>query len=79
VFLLADERHQPPGREETDRVQDDGERRCHDPDQPTADGRAGDLCGRSGNLQLGVALNQVLAVEERGQVGLVCDVEEDRE
>jgi hypothetical protein len=45
-------------------------------DEQPADARAGDLADRLAALQLGVAFDQQLPVDELGQVGLVGHVEE---
>ena len=46
-------------------------------DQEAGDARTGDLGGRAADLELRVALEDVLAVDQRRQVRLVGDVEED--
>ena len=65
--------------QERHRVDGDGDRGGHELHQCAGNARARDLRHRATHLQLAVALDQVVAVDQRRQVRLVGDVEEHRE
>ncbi len=64
--------------DEAQGVERDGERCADQLDQPAGSGRAADHRDRLHGLELGVALADVLGLDDVGQVALVGDVEEDR-
>ena len=69
--------HQERGRPQVAQgVQRHRERRLEEPDQEAGRGRPRDLRRGPRDLQLRVALDQLVAVHDRGQVALVGDVEE---
>jgi hypothetical protein len=77
-LVLADEQQEQRRAEKADRVEQDRNRRLQHGDQRAADAGPGDLRRRPARLQLRVALVDLVAVDERWQVGLVRDVEEHR-
>ena len=79
LLLLLDRRAERARSDEAERVDEDGVRCGERLDQPAADRRTGALRGRHGDLQLRVALHQLVALDEVGQIRLVGDVEEDGE
>ena len=76
-LALADPEDEPAGRDEAERVEQDRERRAEQADQSAAERLAEDLGGRAADLELRVALDQVVRLEDRRQERLVGDVEED--
>ena len=76
-LTASDPGHEAGRGKEADGVRDDGERRADDPDEPTAEGRAGGLGDGPADLQLGVALQDLVALQEARQVAHVGHVEED--
>ena len=68
------------GREDVaDRVDDDRERCRQEADQHAGEARARELRRRPADLEPRVAFDELIAVDDRRQVALVGDVEEDRE
>ena len=63
--------------DEADRVEQDGEGGRQERDQPAREPGATDLRGGARDLELRVSLDELFALDERGKVRLVGDVEED--
>ena len=76
-LLLADGDQERARDEEAHAVPHDGVRRRQELDQSACDCRARELPGRARHLELRVPVDEVLAIDERRQVRLVRDVEED--
>ena len=74
-----DPEHEHRRHEVADRVDHHRERRLQHPDQEARDARAQDLGRGLGDLELGVALDELVALHDRRQVALPRDVEEHRE
>ena len=68
-----------PRQQEAHGVREDRQRRRHQADQPAAEGRTGALRDRPRRLELAVAVDELVALDERRQVRLVRHVEEDRQ
>lgn len=64
--------------EEAHRVDEDRDRRREDRDDPAGERLAEDLRGGCADLELRVSLDEILSLQDRRQVRLVGDVEEDR-
>ena len=62
---------------EAQRIEEDRDRGLQDPDEDAGRARAEDLGRRAGDLQLRVALDKLVAIDDRWQVALVGDIEED--
>ena len=77
LLLLADPEQQHGRDRVADRVDEHGDRGGEQCDEAAGHARAGDVRGRTADLELGVRLDDVLSADERGDVGLVGDVEED--
>jgi hypothetical protein len=75
----ADPGQEDGGDDEADRVREDRVRRGDRGDQAARHARPGHLRDGDAELQLRVAFDQVIAVDELGEIRLVGDVEEDRE
>ena len=75
---LADRQDQASRTEVADGIDKDCHGRGEEPDDPTAERLAKDLGRRLADLQLGIALDELVALQDRRQVGLIGDVEEDR-
>jgi len=74
-----DEEHEERRYDERDRVEEDRDRRGDDPDEVAGDARPSDLRGRLADLELRVALDELVALDDRRQVALVGDIEEHRQ
>ncbi len=74
-----DEEHEQRGSQVAERVHEDRDRRTQPLDEEAGDGRAHEPRARPADLELRIALDEILAADERRQVALVGDVEEDRE
>ena len=72
-----DERDEQRGAEVAQRIEEDRDRGLIGLDQEAGDGRAGDRRRGAGELELRVALDQLVALDDARQVRLVGDVEED--
>ena len=77
LLLLPDPDQEERGPEEAHGVDEDGPRRRDQLHQAARETRARDLGRRPADLELRVPLDDLPALHERGQVGLVRDVEED--
>ena len=78
-FDLADAQHEKARTDEAQSVGEDRPRRCQDLDERSAEPRSRYLRCGAADLELRVALDDLLALDERRQVRLVRDVEEDLE
>ena len=76
---LADTEQEQTRADEADGVEEHGVRGGEELDEHAAEPRAADLRGRAADLELRVAVDDLLALDERRQVRLVRDVEEDLE
>ena len=74
---LADGEQEDGRGEEAERVEEDRDGRRQDADERAADRWPGHGRRRAADLELRVAVHQPVALDERGQVRLVGDVEED--
>jgi hypothetical protein len=78
-LLLCTDAGEEPGRaEEADGVDQDRERGRDRADEDACEARPGDERARSADLELRVAVHELVLPDERRKVGLVCHVEEDR-
>jgi hypothetical protein len=73
----ADPEHEDGRHDEAERVEEDRERRADEADQDARQPWPGDLRRGARDLELRVALDELVALDERRQVALVGDVEED--
>ena len=78
-LAFSDREQEAAGDEEARRVDQDRVGRGDELDQAAREARARELRARARHLELRVALHQALPLNERRQVRLVRDVEEDRE
>ena len=76
---MAHAHHEERRDDEAHRVADDGVRRGDGGDERAGRARAADLRDGDRELQLRVPVDEVLAVDEGGEVRLISDVEEDGE
>ena len=76
---LLDEEDGQAGHGEAGRVDQDGERRTDQLDQPTGQARPGHLGGRLAGGQLAVAVGELVSLDQHRQVRLVGHVEEHRQ
>ena len=77
-LLVADPVHEERRPQEAQCIEPDGQRRADQLDQATGDRRSSDHRDGLRRLQLGIALADVLGLDDLGQVALVGHVEEDR-
>ena len=78
-LFTPDDADEERGGEVARRVEEDGEGRLDGLDEEAGDRRPGDLRRGARELELRVALDQLVALDDVGQVRLVGDVEEDLE
>ena len=78
-LTATNEADEERGAKVAQRVEGDRERRADELDEEAGDGRPGDRRGRARELELRVALDQLVALDDARQVRLVGDVEEDLE
>jgi hypothetical protein len=78
-LAAADHPDEGRGQGEAERVREHRHRRRDQVDQHAGQAGSGDLRAGPADLQLGVALEQLVGLHQRRQVGLVGDVEEDGE
>ena len=78
-LTATNETDEERGSKVAQRVEGDRERRADELDEEAGDGRPGDRRGRARELELRVALDQLVALDDARQVRLVGDVEEDLE
>jgi hypothetical protein len=78
-LVMVDAKHEDRRDDEAERVGEDRVRRGDCRDQSPGHARAGNLCNRTRQIELRVAVDHVLAFDERWEVRLVADVEEDGE
>ena len=78
-LTATNETDEQRGSKVAQRVERDRERRADELDEEAGDGRPGDRRGRARELELRVALDQLVALDDARQVRLVGDIEEDLE
>ena len=78
-FWMPDPTDEECREHEADSVDHDSERCAEDADEDAGGGRAQALRRRSSDLELRVALDELVALDDRGQIALIRDVEEDAE
>src|SRR4029079_351094 len=78
-LLRADPEEKDRGEEEADRVDEHRPRRSDRLDEDAGEAGGGELGGGAADLQLRVAFDELIARDERGEIRLVGDVEEDRQ
>ena len=76
---VLDRRQERSRREKGERVRDEREGCAHELDQEPGDCGPRDLSSRAAQLELRVAFDELSTCNEPRQVGVCCDIEEDRQ